>query len=63
MDPQTAERLNKQDDKLDAMEQKLDTIMEMVYLGRHLMAFCKFLGWCGGAYLAVETYIKTFIHK
>lgn len=51
------------EDRVTAMEEKLDTIMEMVYLGKHLMTFAKCLAWIGGAYITVETYVRTFYHK
>lgn len=41
----------------------MDTLMDMVSLGKHLAAFAKFLGWIGGLYIAVETYVRTVVHK
>ncbi len=57
------ERLSKQDKKLECLEEKIDGIMEMVSLGKHLAAFAKVLGWCGGAYIAIETYLRSVLHK
>lgn len=51
------------EERIDKLEQKMDQVLELVYMGKHLATFCKFLAWCGGAYLAIETYIRTFWHK
>lgn len=57
------ERLQCLEDRVKSMEEKIDTIMEMVYLGKHLAAFAKVLGWVGGAYISIETYLRTMGHK
>lgn len=48
------------EERIDKLEAKVDQVLELVYLGRHLIWFCKLLGWCGGAFIAVSTYLRTF---
>jgi hypothetical protein len=57
------ERLNRQDEKLECLEKKLDDVLELVSLGKHVAAFAKVLGWIGGFYIALETYLRQVLHK
>jgi hypothetical protein len=56
------ERLDCIETRLEKIEEKLDGIADLVALGKHLAAFARFLAWCGGAYIAVETYIRQVLH-
>jgi hypothetical protein len=49
--------------KVTDINTKLDSVGEMVSLGKHLVLLAKVIGWVGGLYIAVSTYIQTVIHK
>lgn len=43
--------------RLDRLEEKMDTIMEQVQLGRHLLLFARAIGWAVGiCAAAMEAY-------
>lgn len=57
------ERLSCLEARLEKLETKMDDLMDMVALGKHVAAFARFLAWLGGIYIAVETYLRTVLHK
>jgi hypothetical protein len=56
------DRFNCLEQRMKVLEDKIDNIMDLVVMGKHVAALARFLAWLGGIYIAVETYVKTF-HK
>lgn len=59
----TEERLKCVEDRLSALEGKMDQVIEMVSVGKHLLALGKLVGWAMGLYVALDTWWKTIGHK
>jgi len=60
MDDKRIEALEK---RTVVIEEKLDTIIDMVSLGKHLILVAKAIAWVGSVYIAVQTYIHTVLTK